>query len=292
MRARSQRPSQTRSGLTIVEVLVVIGVVALLAALLLPAVQMARESARRTQCLSHMRQIGIAFGNYCDAFRVFPGSADWSPWQKSLDGFIEMTPDAKESPLYRCPSDGLATGTWSRSRNSYVGNNGVFQARPGDGFLGYWKSFVGPADVTDGLSNTAAFSERLAWPSMEEIAELNLDTPSPQIRRLMFHYTQAPLTPTSAFADECESRPVDYFRAWISYPYYTQILPPNRNSCYNGAYPIPDPYAVTAASAHPYGVNVALGDGSVRFVSDSVDRGVWWALGTRNGNENVMLAGF
>lgn len=71
-RARPARPRATARGLTLVELLVVIAVIGILVSLLLPAVQAAREAARRTGCANNLRQIGIALHNYHDAHERFP----------------------------------------------------------------------------------------------------------------------------------------------------------------------------------------------------------------------------
>ncbi len=77
VRSDSQR-SRCRRGFSLIEVLVVTAILALLAALLVPAVQAARESARRTQCLNNLRQLGTALYNYHDQSRLFPPAVIWS----------------------------------------------------------------------------------------------------------------------------------------------------------------------------------------------------------------------
>lgn len=139
---------QRRMAFTLIELLVVIAIIAVLIALLLPAVQQAREAARRTQCKNHMKQIGLALHNYHDAFQVFPpgGTAanvqanypgnschSWSadilpymdqanmyntfnfthvsPWWASNTGGSPEMLNAIYTPIpaYLCPSSTLAT---------------------------------------------------------------------------------------------------------------------------------------------------------------------------------------
>jgi prepilin-type N-terminal cleavage/methylation domain-containing protein len=74
----SVRPARRKHGFTLIELLVVIAIIAILIALLLPAVQQAREAARRTQCKNHLKQLGLAIHNYESTYNKIPSSGLYS----------------------------------------------------------------------------------------------------------------------------------------------------------------------------------------------------------------------
>ena len=92
--ARSLAPSSSRAGFTLIEVLVTLGIIGILISLLIPAVQSAREAARRATCVSNLRQIGIAIQSYVAGLKVYPaGQAGFSP-------HVMMLPYLEQRPLY------------------------------------------------------------------------------------------------------------------------------------------------------------------------------------------------
>ena len=90
-----------RKAFTLIELLVVIAIIAILIALLLPAVQQAREAARRTQCKNHLKQWGLAVHNYHDVCNQFPinGTADWALKAKGSQ-LVMLLPYIEQSALY------------------------------------------------------------------------------------------------------------------------------------------------------------------------------------------------
>ncbi len=113
-----------RRGFTLVELLVVIAIIAVLISLLLPAVQSAREAARRAQCTNNLKQIGLALHNYHDTFGVFPpgGITAFKPrgrnvdgdniWKANLLSWRALTlPQLEQNSLYNGINFGMQMGT-------------------------------------------------------------------------------------------------------------------------------------------------------------------------------------
>lgn len=181
---------ELRRGFTLIELLTVIAIIGFLLSLLVPAVQDARESSRRSSCENNLRQIGIAIQNFEARNQSYPnafcGMVDWpgeyySTWCVSpaaqLTAFLDDQPraaaieelrrptqwDATKLPsdapaVLHCGSDSLAIG----KSTSYRFCRGVLPIYPGDPggvFTAYRPHRA--ADVTDGLSHTAFASERV-----------------------------------------------------------------------------------------------------------------------------------
>lgn len=186
-----------RRAFTLIELLVAIAVIGMLAGLLLPAVQSARESARRIECANHLRQLGIGFGSYHNTWQVFPrsGPGPWpiyqgataDPWSHptfytALLPYIEQndqTPARPHAiPLFLCPS---RRGPNVGPRDDYAGSrnpdeffdNGWLSvlASPYVSSAGTpywtWPSGVGLNSVTggDGSSHTLLLAHKAMQPS-------------------------------------------------------------------------------------------------------------------------------
>ncbi len=299
--------SPRRDAFTLIELLVVIAIIAVLIALLLPAVQAAREAARRMQCVNNLKQLALATQNYHDTHSRFPlggvghdpitgayapVNAYRQPYVESILPFIEqgtlyaaynlsdwyedvanLTVRATRISTYNCPSDQpvvfYKSDTVYDVKGSYGVNWGV-----GPFFTPilkgpFWLAYgASLAEITDGSSNTV------------EMPELR-QTPSPDASHIdrrgriwnddsATYQVTAKLTPNSSAPDlgTCLNNPVPG----------TPCVPGGSSSLQ---------FYIGSRSAHPGGVNSSFCDGSVRFVKNTISLLVWQALFSAAGGEVI-----
>ncbi len=212
--------------------------------------------------------------------------------------------------VLQCPSDQDRLSTLL-GHNNYYGNAGstaasLYQtAVPYDGLFQYILNAqcVGFADITDGLSNTAAFSERVKGIGIENNQQVDIGKPSSSVWSVPAtsvvtspqpYYAAClafqPTTSTSALwvglsAVAPDAEGSQWYSGYETFSRYNHVMPPNSQSCGYGTWT--GGGAATASSRHPGGVNVLLADGSTRFVKSTVSAQAWWALGTRAGGETI-----
>ncbi len=326
---RQHRAARAR-GFTLIELLVVIAIIAILIALLLPAVQQAREAARRTQCKNNLKQLALALHNYASTHSVFPPGGLGYPqvWSSQaqllpyvdqgnlgnllvyevppLAAFANASHDATDVAnneaaaqnrlaLLLCPSDGDAVpgsiyggisypacaGSGVNSTGSSTDDGSVSNA---DGVI-FSQSSIRFRDITDGTSNTVAFGEQLLGDGVD-----SAPSGGDYRRRVVELSMGTQTTPSACAAGSAPAwsgqRGAKWVNGHLADTMYNHWYGPNDDvpDCHNGYHN----YAlVSARSAHEGGVQIALCDGSTRFVSENINLAIWRALSTRAGGEVI-----
>ena len=325
---RKLQRDATRPGFTLVELLVVIAIIGILIALLLPAIQAAREAARRAQCKNNLKQIGLALQNHVDARRAFPGGSYYSStkppglpgvltWAGNLLPYLEASTlynafnqkltlkDAANQKVvetivngYICPSDPkssepLLTGRATAAENPtacmglwYVASSGPTCP---DNCL------VGP-DNTPSPTNFNCQGCNYGTSQGGVCATYKIGPPFAGLfgrdpRGVKLRECRDGLSKTFAVGETLPEHSVYNGLHMHNNPVYTTHWPLNSMVTDNGtqAGDGAGRPAMSFKSVHPSGAHMAMGDGSVQFLEESIDYRLWNALGTRAGGEAAAL---
>ena len=317
------RPRRVRSGahwrkrprgMTLVELLVVIAIIGILVALLLPAVNAAREAARRTTCKNHLKQIGVALSNHISAQKVFPPGKKWSGprhlpntfsigWSAQLLSYAESDTVISEVnfqlpldhpsnlpytgaiiEIYLCPS-----ASQLEEHRTPEGRLFNLAPHPGDGmgcidYLGIsgpHRNKRNPADGFDYGRQRGILIGTKGLPDEDTIISPPSIKPSHVIDGMS--RTAVVTECTGRGADVTGSGEIDSLNgAWASGSNVTHIA-----GRVNATLP-PDAWREERIfSEHPGGANLLMADGSVHFLSEDVAAQVIRSLCSRNGGEVI-----
>ncbi|MGI6420281.1 MAG: DUF1559 domain-containing protein [Thermoguttaceae bacterium] len=291
---------KTHRGFTLVELLVVIAIIGILIALLLPAVQAAREAARRSQCSNNLKQLALALHNYESTYKVIPPSAINSnniSWAVMVLPFIEQNAlydkfDFKNTsygwqypliqnvviPAFLCPSQGNETDRWSRSEantsaihyHAVLGPNGTNPYNANKAYDCY-----APAGSTTGFGPCC---------TQGAFGQLSNNLPT---KNSLASFDDG--TSNTYLLGELSWSGYPNWRAWTR-GYYSDTRGILLLAAKNVLNPINSNIANlwndgSFGSNHPGGAQFAMGDGSVQFVSETIDMAVYRAMASRNGKE-------
>jgi prepilin-type N-terminal cleavage/methylation domain-containing protein/prepilin-type processing-associated H-X9-DG protein len=322
-RRAGARTAPRPAGITLVELMVVIAIIGVALGLLIPIITRVREASRRAECTNNLKQITIAFHNYQDVHHMFPASyiswgaglpwmgpasssGDAGPgwgWGAVADPFMEASPFYNSCNMnlpcwvaanttaartgknyFLCPSardrsavydvkDAKGSSLATVARSHYVANAGRIDvwgdpaadlSKVADGPL-YRNSWLPPSAITDGLNHTVFLGERT--PALGDATWIGVVSGARTCPRPPFAVSGC--DPAAAQVN-AHSGPSANERPSI-------VHPPNS----------PHGHVDQMASEHPGGSNVALGDGSVRFIKSGISPRVWAALSTRAGGEPI-----
>ena len=330
-----------RKGFTLIELLVVIAIIAVLIALLLPAVQSAREAARRMQCTNNLKQIGLALYNYESANGVLPptsvltGVEKNSPARKFKSNWSvlgRISPFVEEAALFNacnfsykcsdvqnttiaalaiasflCPSDPAPphdpnSGNGQTSYGNVVGDWYVWEELGQINRVAFSPNVSKRlAQFTDGLTNTIVFSEsqigHYEFRKCNSLGGMTYNSyPDVPSTPAMI----ATIAPTCSTSDSGARGHVSWSNGSVFNSGVTTANTPNARVILPGfggySWDLvtidedqggPVFACLTADSYHPGGVNALMGDGSVRFVRDSINGPTWRSLSSIGGGEVI-----
>lgn len=324
-RIRRRTQKNRRCGFTLVELLVVIAIIGVLVAMLLPAVQSARESARRLQCSNNLKQIGLGLHTFHDSRRLFPAAYQSTPggvmgaaaatgdagpgWtflmqilpqveQGNLYKAFDRTqpcwaaanaiPAATSIPLYLCPTATTDGGPTYQPQGGSVGTVTLARAH-----------YVASAGRNEVWDETAADLSKLADGPFYRNSQTRMSDIRDGLSNTIFVGEQTPYHSDSTWvgiipgSQTCPTPPFAAAGCDAAAPQINVHSGPTAVEEGSNATPVIHPpnypfgYVDEMFSEHIGGCNVLFGDGSVHFISENINQATWAALSSRNGGEVI-----
>ncbi|WP_152051487.1 DUF1559 domain-containing protein [Tautonia marina] len=334
----------SRRGFTLIELLVVIAIIGVLIALLLPAVQSAREAARRAQCTNNMKQIGLAIHNYesangsmppvklasgsCNAPNRIPGYPNGSVLNTT--GFTMILNFLEQQPLYDAYNFGQASSNaaWRNGNTNLIGSHWVNTTVVGSLVSAYAcpsdippervnrdSTGTGPYAMAEGMrSNYVMMSSRFTEYDCPAFAApvkrdqgmffTDLAVKFSEVRDGLSNTVMIGESPQIKWSWDANRYFGPYWGAGAHTSSHGTVYPPTHTWVWSSTPNAPwrddrfppnnerTIYAWRIGSFHPGGVNMTFGDGSVRFIKDTINPYVWWSLQTIQGGEVISADQF
>jgi len=312
----AQRDFKRRRGFTLIELLVVIAIIAILVALLLPAVQQAREAARRSQCKNNLKQFGLALHNYHDTHNTFPPGAfsenrttqPDSPHApetgNGLSFHVMILPYIDQAPLYgRINVNG---GHWATGNNGAAPNNyhqsmiSVFlcpssaEFRNGNDIAAHYLGVAGPCNNGSARAKPAPLTGYYAWRSPVGQDGSNYGGYAEEgilIRQFPKKMRDVGDGTSNTFlvGESNRDRDRDNLRCWLRGGQTNSASVSTRNIVNGPNGSTPNFNNKSFSSNHTGGVHFLMADGAVKFISENINMDIYRGLSTRDSGEIASL---
>jgi prepilin-type N-terminal cleavage/methylation domain-containing protein/prepilin-type processing-associated H-X9-DG protein len=298
-------PARHHRGFTLIELLVVIAIIAILVALLLPAVQQAREAARRTECKNNLKQIGLALHNYHDTFGSFPSGwigvdngvptahdgINGAGWGTMLLPYLDQSPlynrfnanvgieDPLNDPfrlttltVFRCPSDPQP----ERFRIDEEGTGVFICELPIANSVGSFGTIE-----LDGCENPPG------TPPVMNNGQCVGDGVFYHNSRIKIRDIRDGTSNTFMTGERRTNSPLGWFSTWVGRVAEGEEAFQRVLGSFDHVPNDPVAHFDDFSSQHEGGAQFVLADGHVRFVTENIDKSVYQAVATIRGNEPV-----